>query len=115
MEATTSSHALKSIAFGTRIIGNHKAMKQRFTAHQAQLIWDSIEWPFRRELMICHTEHKGKQYTYLAIIAHQNSGFWPAFVRAKRIAKAKMLRLQADAIEYQMPMEFSIELDELPF
>lgn len=105
--------AMKSIRFGYSFIANQKSLKLRFTTPMAEAIMNRLPKHFHAQLAIFMTR---KNTTFIACIAHPDSAIWHAIEEAKRLAKADMLRLQADAIEHGMPMQMQLELaDDLPF
>jgi len=114
----SSPDALRSIRFGYSFIATQKSLKLRFTKAMAEAIMNRLPKHFHKMLAIYTTQ---KQMTFIAILAHADSAIWHAFEEAKRLAKADMLRLEADAIEHGMPMQLAMELavaninDDLPF
>lgn len=114
----SSPDALRSIRFGYSFIATQKSLKLRFTKAMAEAIINRMPKHFHKMLAIYTTQ---KQMTFIAILAHADSAIWHAFEEAKRLAKADMLRTQADAIEHGLPMQLSLGFavhagdDDLPF
>jgi hypothetical protein len=118
MLSNTSMDTLRAIRFGYSFIANHKSLKLRFTTPMAQAIMNRLPKHFHNQLAIYVTQ---KNTTFIACLAYPQSFIWDAFEDAKRLAKADMLRTQADAIEHGLPMQLSLGIavhaddDDLPF
>ena len=103
----TAFKSIAPLAFGYAFIGHHQTFKCRYKSAMAERIMQNLPMHFRMN-MLSFTTQKG--YTFLACIDHQRSAIWPALNSAITTAKAQGLRIQADVIEFGMPVEF-----ELPF
>ena len=120
MITTCTMDALRGIRFGYSFMANQRTLKLRFTTAMAEAIMNRLPKHFHKMLAIHETR---KNTTFIACIAHPDSAIWHAIEEAKRLAKADMLRLQADAIEHGMPMQLAMDLavanispsDDLPF
>lgn len=108
---------VKGMSFGTRRIGVHFSIKLRFSMDTANSILDQLKRKgYANDISVCHTDYKGKPYTYITAVVHRNSGLIDQITIAKKLAKATKLVAQAlELREEAVHINYVAEQIALPF
>ena len=118
---------MRTMKYGTWTIGNHIAIKQRFTAEMIHMIMMNPDMMQHSDSITIIMNRQGT-HGHLAGVFHQDTHFAQTFAKAKLRAKAKLMigkglnilntieceSLLGEARPVMVPMNHDVD-DELPF